>query len=166
MNKSSKNNKRRGRYVVGTAIIAGSFAMLVGSSMKSSSLRAVPVSDLCRADNTPQSFVGQRVRIVGFVDKTPVKKEPVQTPNGISTMHHFAVVDKDRKVQVSYQDALPDTFRAGAPVQVDGVYATAGKMQADNVLTKCPSKYEAEGAGTGAEKKSGKAEKAKTAAAY
>lgn len=135
--------KRPARFVIGTTVILAAFGTLVASSMKSSALRAVPVSDLCRADNTPQSFVGQRVRIVGWVDKTPVKKVPVKTENGMSVVHHFTVYDKDRKVKVQYQDALPDTFRADAPVQVDGVYSAAGQMNADNVLTKCPSKYEA-----------------------
>ena len=135
----------KNKFVVGTAVIIGAFALLVSSSMKSSALRAIPVSDLCRADNTPTSYVGQRIRIVGWVDAAPVKKETVKTDNGMSVVHHFAVIDKDRKVQVQYQDALPDTFRAGAPVQVDGVYAAAGKMNAEHVLTKCPSKYETEG---------------------
>ncbi|HEX8833634.1 MAG TPA: cytochrome c maturation protein CcmE, partial [Abditibacteriaceae bacterium] len=39
-------------------------------------------------------------------------------------------------------DALPDTFRAGGPVQVDGTYAAPGSIEAEHVLTKCPSKYE------------------------
>jgi cytochrome c-type biogenesis protein CcmE len=44
---------------------------------------------------------------------------------------------------VEYRDALPDTFHPGGPVQVDGEYFAAGKIRADHVFTKCPSKYEA-----------------------
>jgi cytochrome c-type biogenesis protein CcmE len=35
-------------------------------------------------------------------------------------------------------------FKAGLPVQVEGVYTAPGELKADQVLTKCPSKYQAE----------------------
>lgn len=134
------------RFVIGSLVIVAAFVSLVASSMKSSTLRAVPVGELSAADSSAQSFIGQNVRAVGWVSTEPVRRETVQTAAGTTFVHHFTVVDEDKKqkIRVAYRDALPDTFRPGAPVQVEGLYASAGQMRAEHVLTKCPSKYEAQ----------------------
>jgi cytochrome c-type biogenesis protein CcmE len=129
---------------LGLAIILAAFGFLVASSMSSNSLRSIPVDQLRLADASNESFVGQRLRVVGFVGSTPLKSVEEQTPSGVVKAYHFTVVDKDKAVAVTFRDALPDTFKAGGPVQVDGVYKAPGVMDADHVLTKCPSKYEAE----------------------
>jgi cytochrome c-type biogenesis protein CcmE len=142
--KSAKNK----RYLMGTLVIVGAIGTLLATSMKSSALRAVPVAEICAKDNTASSLVGHTVRIVGWVGHEKVRRVPLQTPSGQIFVNHFTVIDqehKDRSVKVAYRDALPDTFRAGSPVQVDGLYKAAGLMDAERVLTKCPSKYEADG---------------------
>jgi len=136
-------NLGNNRLVVGTAIIGVAFASLIASSMRSTALSSVPVAKVRAADKTSQSYVGQRLRVVGFVGKAPVRKIPEQTPSGVVSINHFSVVERGSVVAVEFRDALPDTFRAGGPVQVDGVYTAPGRMRADRVLTKCPSKYEA-----------------------
>jgi len=139
----SKKNKP---YWAGTLVIVGAMGLLLATSMKSSALRAVPVSEICAQDHTPASFVGRTVRVVGWVSHDKVRSEPVASPAGTVLVSHFSVVDVNHKgssVAVSFRDALPDTFRAGSPVQVDGLYRAPGQMDAERVLTKCPSKYEA-----------------------
>lgn len=134
--------KRNSRLAIGTLVVVGAFGALVASSIGSNTLRAVPVSELRAADNTPQTFVGQRLRVVGFVGQSPVRKSPRETAAGLVSVSHFGVSEKGATLAVEYADALPDTFRAGGPVQVDGVYAAPGVVRADHVLTKCPSKYD------------------------
>ncbi len=136
-------SKKKKPYWAGTLVIVGAMGALLATSMKSSALRAVPVAEICAQDNTPTSFVGRTVRIVGWVSKDKVRSAPMPSPAGPVLVSHFFVVDKDRRVAVSFRDALPDTFRAGSPVQVDGLYKAPGEMEAQRVLTKCPSKYEA-----------------------
>lgn len=129
---------------IGIGVILAAFAVLVVSSMKSNTMRSIPVSELRASEASAKPFVGQRLRVVGFVGKQPVRSVPEPTASGVRKVHHFMVEDKDKMLAVEYRDALPDTFRAGGPVQVDGVYTESGLMQADHVFTKCPSKYEAE----------------------
>ena len=139
-------SKKKKPYWAGTLIIVGAIGLLLATSMKSSALRAVPVAELCAQDNTPTSMVGRTLRVVGWVSHDKVRRQPIASPEGNVLVSHFFVVDEahpGRKVAVSYRDALPDTFRAGSPVQVDGLYKAPGEMQAERVLTKCPSKYEA-----------------------
>ena len=128
------------RYIAGITVILMAFGLLVVGSMRSNTLRAMPVDQLL----SENSMVGQRLRIAGFVGSSPITKTSVETPQGTKEIKHFNVVYHDKTVAVSFQDALPDMFKAGLPVQVEGVYTEPGHMKADMVLTKCPSKYQAE----------------------
>jgi cytochrome c-type biogenesis protein CcmE len=141
--KVSRKSQQK-RFVIGTLVIIAALVSLVASSMRSNTLRAVPVHELRAADKTSHSFVGQRLRVVGHIGHEPVRKVPLQTPGGLINIAHFLVKDEagGQTIDVEYRDALPDTFRAGGPVQVDGLYTAPGVMRADHVLTKCPSKYE------------------------
>lgn len=130
------------RYLAGGAVLCTALVGLVATGMRSSVMSSVSVDKVRAADNTAKSYVGQRLRLVGHVAHTPLRRQPIQTPDGIVDVAHFQVEEKGKTVQVAFRDALPDSFRAGGPVQVDGRYVSPGKIEADHVLTKCPSKYE------------------------
>lgn len=135
------------RFLIGGAILTGAFALLLVGGMQSSTLRAIPVSELRASEATSQSHIGQRLRVVGFVGKEPVRRlvEKNASPSGgAGSTQYFTVHDQNKNIAVEYRDMLPDTFKPGSPVQVDGVYYATGKLRADKVLTKCPSKYQAE----------------------
>ena len=129
---------------IGLFVILSAFGVLIASSLNSNAVQQIPVEKLRLADSSDNPLVGRRLRVVGFVGKTPVKSVQETTDSGVVKAHSFTVVDKNQSVKVTFRDALPDTFRAGGPVQVDGVYKAPGVMEADHVYTKCPSKYEAE----------------------
>lgn len=131
------------KYLAGSLLILGALGFLVVSSLQTGTLKSVRVSQLRAVDTKPQSYVGQRLRMIGFVGARAVKKTPTQSAEGVINIAHFDVVEGKDQVKVSYSDALPDTFRPGGPVQVDGVYVAPGVMKAEHVLTKCPSKYQA-----------------------
>lgn len=135
----------KNRFWIAPAIIALAVGFLVFSGMKSTSLRAVPVDELRAADaKGVKTYAGQRLRVVGFVGHDPVQRTPLQTGGGTVNLSTFQIEgEKTGIVRVQYRDALPDSFRAGGPVQVDGVYNGKGEIEADHVLTKCPSKYDA-----------------------
>ncbi|WP_027370336.1 cytochrome c maturation protein CcmE [Desulfovermiculus halophilus] len=51
----------------------------------------------------------------------------------------------DQAIRVAYQGAVPDTFRPGVEVIVEGrSHSTASSFTAHTLMTKCPSKYENE----------------------
>ena len=131
------------RFLVGGAAILAAMGFLVVSSLKAGTSQNVPVADLRAKDSSSDSFVGRHLRVVGFVGAAPVKFVPKQTDDGVVRESHFQVVEGKSTVAVSYTDALPDSFRAGGPVQIDGTYIAPGVLRAEHVLTKCPSKYQA-----------------------
>lgn len=131
------------RFLVGGAALLGALGFLMVSSLKTGTTQNVPVGDLRAKDTSSQSFVGRHLRVVGFVGAGPVKYVPRQTNEGLVNESHFQVVEGKTTCAVSYTDALPDSFRAGGPVQIDGTYIAPGVLRAEHVLTKCPSKYQA-----------------------
>lgn len=144
------NTSRNIRLALGVSVLLGAFGFLLVGGMQSSTLRAIPVSELEATPASTQAHLGQRLRVVGFVGQEPVRRVPdaVNTDagavGGTGSTQHFLVHDEEKTIAVEYRDALPETFKAGSPVQVDGVYYAPGKLRADRVLTKCPSKYQAE----------------------
>ncbi|MDR1777177.1 MAG: cytochrome c maturation protein CcmE [Desulfovibrio sp.] len=59
----------------------------------------------------------------------------------------FRLEDKDnaaQTIQVAYSGVVPDTFKAGAEVIVEGAIKPDGRFAAKTLMTKCPSKYQKE----------------------
>lgn len=62
----------------------------------------------------------------------------------------FLLADKDQAGQtipVRYTGLVPDTFKAGAEVIVEGSMSALGSFMAKTLMTKCPSKYQKENRG-------------------
>lgn len=62
----------------------------------------------------------------------------------------FQVVGERESLAVVYQGLLPDTFKEGSEVVIEGRWNPAGQhFEATTVLAKCPSKYEGTADGEG-----------------
>ncbi len=53
----------------------------------------------------------------------------------------FTITEGGQSLPVVYQGAVPDTFKAGIDIVVEGHLNSTGVFQANAMLTKCPSKY-------------------------
>ena len=68
--------------------------------------------------------------------------------NGNSTLSHFVLVDKDstssgQQLQASYEGVLPDLFfNPHSEIILQGAYRTDSVFEAQDILVKCPSKYQ------------------------
>lgn len=81
------------------------------------------------------SISSKAVRISGQVAADSVEQKPA------SLETKFKVTDGAESLPVAYRGVVPDNFKAGADVVVEGQLDTAGIFQARSILTKCPSKY-------------------------
>jgi cytochrome c-type biogenesis protein CcmE len=61
----------------------------------------------------------------------------------------FRLAGSTGSVPVTYAGVVPDLFKGGCEVLVEGKNGSDGVFHADNVLTKCASKYDAAGNPTG-----------------
>jgi len=81
-------------------------------------------------------LIGQTVRIKGVVEVGTVVGEAGKLGR------EFRVAEKGKSIKVSYDRAMPDTFKENAEVVVHGEVNDDLVLEADEVLVKCPSRYE------------------------
>jgi cytochrome c-type biogenesis protein CcmE len=77
---------------------------------------------------------GARLRIGGLVKEGSVTR-------GDNRNVAFAVTDRTSDLRVSYTGLLPDLFREGQGVVVDGTLGPDGAFRADSVLAKHDERY-------------------------
>ncbi|MCS7255583.1 MAG: cytochrome c maturation protein CcmE [Thermomicrobium sp.] len=80
---------------------------------------------------------GRRVRVGGDVVPGSI------VHGGPGEPIHFRITDGTSELEVTYSGVLPDIFADGRHVIVEGLYRTGQPVQADSVLTQCPSRFEA-----------------------
>ncbi len=82
-----------------------------------------------------QAPLNHELRLGGMVQANSVKRMPH------SLAVNFIVRDNAKSVRVSYVGILPDLFREGQAVVVEGKLTVQGVVQADQVLAKHDEKY-------------------------
>lgn len=128
------NKKSRTRLLVATAVIVVVFIVGVVVLMQKQGAYYRQVSQVITGQ-----YNGKNVQVGGKVLDGSIKRDA----EGI----HFTMQDltgKQDTVNVVYDGQMPNTFEAGVDVVVTGKYASNGALiTADQLQTKCPSKYQA-----------------------
>ena len=124
--------------IVGLAVV-GSVAYLIVSGVKQTGLHYMTVTELATAEKAPQSG---GFRLDGKIQAGSIaydQKAPRLT---------FQMTDGTEAISVVYDGLMPDAFADGREVVVEGTFRHADRtLHATKLVTKCPSKYEAEGLG-------------------
>ncbi len=60
-----------------------------------------------------------------------------------NAVYYFTISDGGHTLPVVYSGIVPDIFRPGITVVVEGHYTGQGPFQAQTLLAKCPSKFQA-----------------------
>ena len=126
------NKKSRTRLLVATGVIVAVFIVGVVFLVQKQGAYYRQVSQL-----TTGQYDGKNVKVGGKVLDGSIKRDA----SGV----HFTIQDltgKQDTVNVLYSGQMPNTFNAGVDVVVVGKYASSGPLiTADQLQTKCPSKY-------------------------
>lgn len=123
--------RRRLFLVLGGLATLGIVSALVLSAFSSDLVFFYSPTELKAKDVRP----GTRVRIGGLVETGSV----VHESNGKTTL--FRVTDGKTDIAVTYDGALPDLFREGQGVVVEGALASKGGFRAADVLAKHDERY-------------------------
>lgn len=78
----------------------------------------------------------QRIRLCGTVAAEGLEVHKAQRTA------RFFLKGQEKQIPVAYQGDVPDLFKAGSEIVIEGQQDEAGVFQADLLLTKCASKYE------------------------
>ncbi len=118
-------------FIAGVAIL-GAVIYLVYINTQTNALYYMTVAELKHCP----SCATQNVRVAGYVQAgTIVHNDRTQAVS-------FVIEDSQQTLQVTYNGVLPDIFRAGVQVVVEGHYSGSGPFQAQTLLAKCPSKFQ------------------------
>ena len=129
----------RWRVLAGVLLILAAVVLLVARAREDSVVYYVTVSELL---TRPASADNRGLRVTGKVVPGSVER------NGRRLS--FRVTDGVEAVPVTYEGVVPETFTDASEVVVEGQYVSQRAFEANGLLTKCPSKYQAEDAPSGA----------------
>jgi len=121
---------RRLAMIGSVAVVLAIAASLVLFAMRDSIVFFYGPTELAEKNIAP----GTRLRIGGLVENGSVVKSADQNVT-------FSVTDSNKTIKVSYRGHLPDLFREGQGVVVDGVLNPDGAFRADSVLAKHDERY-------------------------
>ncbi|MBA4357734.1 MAG: cytochrome c biogenesis protein CcmE [Desulfovibrio sp.] len=131
----------KGIYIAALVLFLGGVGYLVASGVTKDSVYFLNVGEAL----TTEAGQLKQARLFGNVAAEGI--EPVQPGPGVS----FVLLDKEapsKTLRVSYRGAVPDTFKAGAEVIIEGgLDQASGIFQASTLITKCPSKYQKQNRG-------------------
>jgi len=128
------NKKSRNKLLVVTAIIIALISGLTYYALSGKgSLAYFKTVKEIKAD---RSLIGESVKVGG-------KVLPGTRSRGRDGLK-FAIGDAGERMWVTYKGAEPSTFGDGVQVIAEGELKSQDRLEATNLITKCPSKFENE----------------------
>jgi len=124
-------------FVLGGLAILGAVIYLVIANTQANAVYYMTVSEL----KSCATCATQSVRVAGVVQNSVVNDDAHQ-------QMRFTIADGSQTLQVVYSGIVPDIFRPGITVVVEGLYTGHGPFQAQTLLAKCPSKFQSATPGT------------------
>ena len=130
------------KFLLGGSLIVAAVVFLIVTSMTANAQYFLTVTQL---RDKGQPVIDQNVRISGAViyDKTVLYEVRNNEP-----YLEFSVVDTEDKIgkqtplRIVYKGPKPDLLQPHAQAIIEGHLAADGNFYADNLLLKCPTRYE------------------------
>jgi cytochrome c-type biogenesis protein CcmE len=122
------------KFILLISLVAISLLSIAYFSSKETSFILLDTSELA---SSPDKYSGENLRVRGFVKIGTVERE------GRKARFKIELNEKEVPVHYSGDTLLPDAFKEGARVRVDGKLKN-GVLISDHVEAKCASKYEAD----------------------
>ena len=148
------------KFVIGGIVIVAAIVFLVVSSLQANVQYFFTVDEVLEKQQTGE-LAGRNVRLSGAVlgdsiqydmeslelrftiVHVPADIELVEDEGGLAAALHKAVMDPTRsQIEVVYYGARPDLLQNEAQAILTGELIANGVFEADELLLKCPTKYE------------------------
>jgi cytochrome c-type biogenesis protein CcmE len=148
----------RTKFAVAGLLIVAAVAYLIVSSTGSTAhffltieeLRAMGEEATGRNVTVSGAVLGDTIvydssapRVTFTIVQVPADPKEVERAGGLATVLHEAVNDPDApRLEVVYEDVKPDLLQHEAQAILRGQLGEDGRFYADEVLLKCPTRYE------------------------
>lgn len=127
--------KQHVKLAIGVVVVVAAVAYLMFSGATGSTMYFLTVPELQQRFSSLQ---GEAIRVAGKVTDDPIHWD-------VRTLSlAFTIGEGQTRIPVQYKGVKPDMFQPGAQVIVEGQLGRDGVLAASNLMTSCPSKYEAE----------------------
>jgi len=146
----------RGKFLIGGLLIIAAVVYLIVSSTQANAQYFLTVEEMAS-----KATDGRDVRVSGAVIGDSIQYDPqaltlsftiadvpgdnkvIEAQGGLAAVLHAAVIDPNRpRMKVVYSGPKPDLLRDEAQAIMTGHLGTDGIFYADELLLKCPTKYE------------------------
>ncbi|MBI2894056.1 MAG: cytochrome c maturation protein CcmE [Deltaproteobacteria bacterium] len=125
--------KRGLKILASVVVVGGSVAYLLSQSFGEQMVYSKYVDELLAHRG---EYVGRTVRVEGIVEEGSLESRAG------SLDYRFSITKGGKSIRVRYHGIMPDTFREGGGVVAQGRLGRSDLFVADQVMAKCPSKYE------------------------
>jgi cytochrome c-type biogenesis protein CcmE len=148
---------QRGKFLIGGLLILAAVVYLIVSSTTASAEYFMTIDELSQKG---QNIVGRNVRVSGAVIGDTIEYDPqtlalaftvanvpgdnkvIEEQGGLAEVLHNAVIDPHSKhMKVVYMGPKPDLLRDEAQAIMTGHLGDDGVFYADELLLKCPTRY-------------------------
>lgn len=149
---------RINKFMIGGILILGAVVFLIWSSTAATSEYFLTIDEL---NAKGSSIVDKNVRVSGAVlgdtiqydaqnlvltfevANVPGDNAEIEAQGGLAEVLHQAVIDPSRqRMKVVYEGVMPDLLRNEAQAIMTGHIGADGIFYAEELLLKCPTKYE------------------------
>jgi cytochrome c-type biogenesis protein CcmE len=149
---------QRSKFLLGGLLILAAVVYLIVSSTKASAEYFMTIDEVKAQE---QSIIGKNLRLSGAVIGDTIQYDPqtltltfevahvpgdnaeVEAQGGLAAVLHQAVIDPQRnRLKVVYVGPKPDLLRNEAQAIMTGHLEADGVFYADELLLKCPTRYE------------------------
>lgn len=146
------------KFIIGGLLIVVAVIYLIATSLHSSSQYFLTVEEL---NEKGSEIVGREVRVSGAVlgdtiqydsksltlkfsiAHTPGDQKEVDAQGGLAAVLHAAVTNPNaQRLNVVYEGVMPDLLQNEAQAIMTGKIGEDGVFYAEELLLKCPTKYE------------------------
>ena len=124
---------KKKRLLIGGIVILVALASLGYVGFRDSLTYYYTISEVMTLDGITS---GKNMRVSGLVAAGSVEQEIDEL------MTKFVITDGKEGLPVAYKGAVPQTFKSGGEVAVEGHLDSNGIFQAYRIMPKCPSRYE------------------------
>ncbi len=125
---------RRWRFVIGGLVVALAIGVLIYQGIASTGMYYLTVSEYKAMPAT--TGAREQVRLGG-----KVREGSVQWHSSSMTLRFDLEDEQGQTLPVLYKGVLPDAFKPGVEVVLEGSQVGGGVFEARTLLTKCASKY-------------------------
>lgn len=160
MNANEQEIKKKGlvvnKFVIGGLLLAAAVVVLIVTSIKGSAQYYFTVNELSSGETRQTNLRVSGVVLGDTIDydsesfeltftiaHIPGSNKEIEAAGGLAQVLHDASLNPDAaRLQVVYHGEKPDLLTNEAQAIVTGSMGSDGRFYADELLLKCPSRYE------------------------